>query len=137
MRYSFLHGSALATTPRGRGKWRFMASAAVLAAAIGLVPSAMHAQRNTIPVVTTIDSMRADGSVVPVPIRTDNSFNLFASEDIACAAYRSTGQMTGGAANQRGPVPTNQGGGCIAAHIYGNRTGYVYCDMGLSMSAPP
>jgi hypothetical protein len=108
------------------------------ATVVALAPAELVAQRNTIPVVTTIDSMRADGSLVPVPLRTAApSYQLFAAQDFACAAYRSTGQLTGGAINVRGPVPTNQGGGCVAAHIYGNRTGYVFFEMGLAMATPP
>lgn len=105
---------------------------------IGLAPLSLHAQRATIPVETMIDSVRSDGSIVRVPTRAENKpFGLFAAEDFACAVFRNSGQLTGGAMNVRGPVPTNQGGGCIPGHIWGNRNGYVFFEMGLMMAAPP
>ncbi len=107
-------------------------------AAVGLTPDSGYAQRSTIQSETMIDSVRADGSIVRVPLqRVDQVKGLFAAEDFAAAAYRSTGQMTGGAANLRGPVPYNQGGGVVPSHIYGNRAGYVFFEMGLVGAAPP
>lgn len=124
---------------RSRGMLRSTAMVALFGAAvIGITPVSLLAQRSTIPEVTMIDSMRADGSTVKVPTRKPSTpFGLFAAEDFAAAAYRSTGQMQGGAANIRGPVPFNQGGGVVPAHIYGNRTGYVFFEMGLGGAAPP
>lgn len=124
---------------RGRGVVRSAALAALFGVVgVGLTPVSGYAQRNTIPVENMIDSVRADGSVVRVPLpKIDQTRGLFAAEDFAIAAYRSTGQMTGGAANTRGPVPFNQGGGPVVAHIYGNRSGYTFFEMGLTMGAPP
>ncbi len=115
------------------------AAVAVLfgALATALTPVSSDAQRrgDTSNDVKMLDSIRADGSIVRVPIPKYNAMaELFAGEDLAVAAYRSTGNLKGAAANIRGPVPYNQGGGPAPAHRI---PGYVFFEMGLTLTAPP
>lgn len=126
------------------GGWsrRLVAAIAPVALAVLYVgaPSLAEAQRRAADPIITIDSTRANGSVVAVPIRRANgSFNLFAGEDFACATWRSSGQLTGGTANQGGPVPFNQNGGCMLGMRYGGGigNGYFFFEMGIVGGASP
>ncbi|MEP6779417.1 MAG: hypothetical protein ABJC26_05960 [Gemmatimonadaceae bacterium] len=67
-------------------------TSAAIAIAIGELPAQMRAPQ----VVTTIDSVRADGSVKKVPLRTSNAFELFAVADLAAGFIRSSGGLFGG-----------------------------------------
>jgi len=93
------------------------ATVVVAAGAIG-VPATMLAQGGLTPPITSIDSMRADGSFVTIPLSAaTRGFSLFAGEDFACGTYRGTGDMTGGTQNEGGPV-SNQASGttaCVAS----------------------
>ncbi|WP_158514731.1 hypothetical protein [Gemmatimonas phototrophica] len=99
---------------------RLRAAAATLVVAGGAfgVPATMQAQGGLTPPLTSIDSMRADGSFVTKQLSAaPNAFNLFAGEDLACGTYRGTGDMTGGTQNEGGPV-SNQAAGsqdCVAS----------------------
>src|SRR5690349_12848664 len=72
--------------------------AALLSCTLSLGAERVGAQRPVAPVVTTIDSARADGSIVRVPIRTQRrGFELFAG----------------------GPYDLQtQGGGALASGLY-------------------
>ena len=93
------------------------ATVVVAAGAIGM-PATMLAQGGLTPPITSIDSMRADGSFVTIPLSAaTRGFSLFAGEDFACGTYRGTGDMTGGTQNEGGPV-SNQASGttaCVAS----------------------
>ncbi|MEP6765771.1 MAG: hypothetical protein ABJB66_15760, partial [Gemmatimonadaceae bacterium] len=101
----------------------------------------VHAQRIDPVVVTTLDSMRADGTVKKVPIAPRSSFNLFAAEDLAGGTPRSTGNVIGGMVNEGGPGSVNQGAALIQNHIAGGAGGigtfYQWFEMGFVAGAPP
>lgn len=82
---------------------------------LGVLPGSAQAQ---LPRGQSIDSVRADGSVVSItPSSGRNPFALFASEDFACGSIRATGNIAGGTQNEGGPV-ANQAAGtaaCVAA----------------------
>ncbi len=125
--------------PSGSRKRRLAVGLAVLASAVAFSGTA-EAQRIRDNPLTSIDSTRKDGSVVSVPLRRpSNAFGLFAGEDFACATWRSTGQLTGGTANQGGPAPFNQSGGCTNTFRYGGGSGngWFFFEMGLIGGAPP
>lgn len=118
---------------------RLAAGLAVLASAVSITGTA-QAQRVRDNPLTSIDSTRKDGSVVSVPLkRPANAFGLFAGEDFACATWRSSGELTGGTANQGGPAPFNQSGGCTNTFRYGGGSGngWFFFEMGLIGGAPP
>ena len=102
---------------------------------------AQRTERGTAP--TTIDSMRADGSVVskPLPLVT-SGFRLFAGEDVACGTWRSTGQTRGGTLNHGGPFPNAAGGNtsCVGGlrgrSNAGGNIGWMF-EMALVGGAPP
>ncbi|MEO7522092.1 MAG: hypothetical protein ABIW79_09775, partial [Gemmatimonas sp.] len=128
-------------TPSGSRSRCLAVALAVLASAtvVGAVPRQAEAQRQADTPITTIDSTRANGSVVTVPLRKPtNAFTLFAGEDLACASWRSSGQLTGGTANQGGPAPFNQTGGCASGFRRGGGRGAInFFEMGLIGGAPP
>ena len=129
------------TAVSGSRTWRIAATLATLASAtVGTVtPRDALAQRTRDVPITTIDSTRANGSVVSVPLRRPtNAFQLFAGEDFACATWRSSGELTGGTANQGGPAPFNQTSGCASGMRVGGGRGFIYFfEMGLVGGAPP
>ena len=128
--------------PSGAGLRRraFAVSASAVAVVLLCLPGTADAQRVRLDPITSIDSARADGSTVSVPIkRPSTAFNLFAGEDFACAIYRSSGELTGGTANEGGPAPFNQNSGCVDSFRYGGGQGrgWFFFEMGIVGGAPP
>lgn len=111
--------------------------AALAALALGvvssLVPAVGGAQVVRPTPMTSIDSMRADGTMVTKQLTARQSFQLFAAEDFACGTYRSTGQQTGGLSNSGGPVNNNAAG--TAACQQGLRGNFF--EMPIVGGAPP
>ena len=88
---------------------------------LSVTPGTASAQQSSTPpvnqnpaLVTTMDSVMADGTVKKVPLKMSKGFDLFAAEDLAAASLRMTGLWRGGVTNEGGPVSTNQGGSFIA-----------------------
>lgn len=108
--------SPRATTARRR--LRAVAATLVVAGGALGAPAALQAQRGLTPPLTSIDSMRADGTFVTKQLgASSNAFNLFAAEDFGCATFRATGDIGGGTQNEGGPV-SNQAAGttaCVSA----------------------
>ena len=118
------------------GVRRFAGALLALAGVAATVtPALVSAQRQNPDPLTTIDSVRADGTVKQVPIVRKQGFNLFAAEDLAAGSLRMSGNFRGGVTNQGGPVSENQGNNFIAQQQGGG--GYVFFEMGFVAGTPP
>ncbi len=111
------------------------ALAALTMVAAAMLPEPMLAQRQNPTVVTTIDSLRADGTAKAVPIARGNPFNLFAAEDLAAGSLRMVDGFRTGVTNQGGPVSENQGNNFIGGHIINGV--FTFFEMGFVAGAPP
>ena len=100
-----------------------------------MVPGQLLAQRQNPTPVTTIDSIRADGTIKQVPIPRPNPFALFAAEDLAAGSMRMVDGFRTGVTNQGGPVSENQGNNFIGGHIINGA--YTFFEMGFVAGAPP
>ena len=132
---------SVATPTAGRGRVRRYSGAlsALAGVALAVAPGQAAAQRQQPAQITTIDSVRSDGTVKAVPIPTNQGFNLFASEDIAGGSLRMTGNFRTGVTNQGGPASENQGTQFINNHLYliGGGLRYAFFEMGFVAGAPP
>ncbi|MEP6764762.1 MAG: hypothetical protein ABJB66_10650 [Gemmatimonadaceae bacterium] len=101
----------------------------------------LHAQARAPQAVTTIDSLRADGSVKKVPLKNSNAFELFATADLAAGFIRGSGGLVGGMSNEGGPASVNQGAALVQEHVAGGQGGiglfYPLFEMGFVAGAPP
>lgn len=112
---------------------------ALVGLTLAFAPSGAEAQRLHPNKTTTIDSLRADGTVKQVPIapRT-NAFDLFAAEDLAGASLRMTGHLRSALMNEGGPASDNQGGVVDNMTVFGpGYSAYQFFEMGFVMGAPP
>ena len=120
-----------------QGAYRLSPRLAVVALLMGLMqPSVSGAQARGPQIKTTIDSVRADGSVKAVPIGRTNVFDLFANVDLAAGYLRTSGTLSGGMINEGGPVSANQGAGLIQQQVANNNF-FVFFEMGFVAAAPP
>jgi len=115
----------------------FRVALAGIAGAIAGAPGMASAQRLSPTPVTTIDSVRADGTVKQVPIATNRGFNLFAAEDFALGSLRMSAGFRTGVTNEGGPVSTNQGANLTGMHIINNGGNYALFEAGFVAGAPP
>ncbi|MEP6781501.1 MAG: hypothetical protein ABJC26_16505 [Gemmatimonadaceae bacterium] len=129
-----MHGASQPT--RFASRLSALACSVAGVALLAVSPTLAQAQRTTIPVQTTLDSMRADGTVKKVPLTTAPAFNLFAAEDLAAGSPRSTGTVRGGMSNEGGPGSVNQNGGLAQNHLINNQF-FQWFEMGFVAGAPP
>ncbi len=129
-----------ATPPGGAAPWH-RALAAACGLALGVAPAALPAQQaERVPVVTTIDSLRADGTVKAVPIPATRGFDLFAAEDLAMSTLRMAGNFRTGFINEGGPASQNQNSTVVNNHIAFTPAGgsfFIFFEMGFVLGAPP
>ena len=110
---------------------------ALAGVALAVAPSGVHAQRVNPDPVTTIDSVRADGTIKQVPLVRSNPFNLFAAEDLAAGTLRMSAGFRTGVTNQGGPVSENQGNNFINMGVINNNGNFAFFEMGFVAGAPP
>lgn len=107
-----------------------------LSCTVSLRAESAAAQRPVAPVVTTIDSARADGSIVRVPLRTQRrGFELFAGADNAGGGLHMTGLLSAAITNEGGPISVDQTRGNVIGQLIGGSL-FMF-EMGFVLGSPP